>query len=293
MFHETRSQGTDTLLVINHKERPAQLYQLDSHHFIYPKPKQFGFITAIPKTYAGVLNESFQRKSLKAWAIIAGSTAVLWAADQMITSEAQQFSGYINLDNSRKYIDVIRFKVGDTNVNVYQAPDNLNTAIYSLGEGMPAVLISAGLWVNGLIKNDYRSTSTASQIMQGIMAVGIATQVLKRCTGRESPFVATQPRGKWQPFPNPKTYQQHVPQYDAFPSGHMATMMTTTIILSENYPEKKWIKPVGYSIMSVVGLAMINNGVHWASDYPLAIGMGYVFGKVTVKMNRWIRNEGK
>ena len=84
-----------------------------------------------------------------------------------------------------------------------------------------------------------------------------------------------------------------VSKYDAFPSGHMGTMMTTTVILADNYPEKRWIGPVGYSVMEIVGLSRINNGVHWASDYPLAIGMGYVFGKVTVKMNRWIRHDEK
>ena len=66
---------------------------------------------------------------------------------------------------------------------------------------------------------------------------------------------------------------------------------SSSAILAENYPKKKWIKPVGYSVMSVVGISMINNGVHWASDYPLGIAVGYIFGKMTVKMNRLVRGE--
>ena len=31
---------------------------------------------------------------------------------------------------------------------------------------------------------------------------------------------------------------------------------------------------------------MVNNGVHWASDYPLGIAMGYVFGKASAKLGR-------
>jgi len=75
------------------------------------------------------------------------------------------------------------------------------------------------------------------------------------------------------------------------PSGHMATMMGTVTVLTLNYPEKKWIKPVGYGIMGLIGFAMMNNDVHWASDYPLAIGVGYVTAQATVRLNRWIRNE--
>ena len=126
---------------------------------------------------------------------------------------------------------------------------------------------------------------------QAFVVMGLSTQLLKRVFGRESPFRATQSGGKWKPFTNWGTYQKNVSHYDAFPSGHMATLMASVVVLSENYPERRWIKPIGYSIMSLVGLAMMNNGVHWASDYPMAIGLGYVVGKVTVKMNRWVKGE--
>ena len=79
--------------------------------------------------------------------------------------------------------------------------------------------------------------------------------------------------------------------HDAFPSGHLATVMATVTVLADNYPEKKWIKPVGYSVVGLVGTAMVGNGVHWVGDYPLAIGLGYVFGKVAVKMNRTIQKK--
>jgi hypothetical protein len=127
--------------------------------------------------------------------------------------------------------------------------------------------------------------------VQATVATGFMTQFLKRTTGRESPFRATQAGGHWRPFPKPSTYQTHVPMYDAFPSGHMGTMVSTYVVLTENYPEKKWIRPVGLSIISLVGLAMINNDVHWASDYPLAAGMGYAFGKATVHLNRFVKGE--
>ncbi|HSU51853.1 MAG TPA: hypothetical protein VLJ41_14710, partial [Segetibacter sp.] len=54
--------------------------------------------------------------------------------------------------------------------------------------------------------------------------------------------------------------------------------------------EKKWIKPVGYTLTGLVAYSMINNKVHWASDYPLALGMGYLCAKQVVKRNRQVVN---
>ena len=117
---------------------------------------------------------------------------------------------------------------------------------------------------------------------------------LKRITGRESPWITMGPDGShvnggdWHLFPGTKIYQNNVPKYDAFPSGHLATLMSTITILSGNYPDNKYIKPVGYSLMGLLGYSMLNNGVHWISDFPLAIAIGYTSGKIALSHGRQI-----
>jgi membrane-associated phospholipid phosphatase len=260
---------------------------------VYEKPGHFGFLTGLPQTFSHAAKETFSKKSWPALSAIAGSTLLLLAADQKITDGVNQFSRYINLSADRDYKSIIRSNVGSTPVNVYDFPQNLNSVLYSMGEGSATLAIAGGLFIYGKAKNDFRALQTTSQLMQSLLAVGISTQILKRMSGRESPFVATIPGGRWRPLTNPAVYQKTVSHYDAFPSGHLASMVATFVVISENYPEKRWIKPVGYSLMSVVSLAMINNGVHWASDYPLAIGMGYICGKVTVNLNRTVFNQIK
>jgi hypothetical protein len=144
------------------------------------------------------------------------------------------------------------------------------------------------LFTYGKIKDDYRALSTASQLAEAFILMGIGTQIVKRITGRETPGESSTPAGKWRFFPSFSDYQNHTPSYDAFPSGHLATLMSSITIFSENYPEKKWIKPVGYSLTGLVAYSMINNKVHWASDYPLAIGMGYLCARQVVKRNRQV-----
>jgi hypothetical protein len=232
---------------------------------------------------------TFSKRSVPTLSIIAASTLLLIPIDQSINDHVNQFSRFIRVDPAREYKTVIGFKLGRTEVNAYEAPQNINTFLYSIGEGSTSILIYAGLYLHGVIKKDNRSLQASSQLMQSLLAVGITTQFIKRISGRESPFVATTPGGKWSPLTNPATYQSKVPSYDAFPSGHLATMMATTTVLSLNFPEKRWIKPVGYGLMTLVSLAMVNNGVHWSSDYPLALGVGYLFGKVSFDMNEWLR----
>jgi membrane-associated phospholipid phosphatase len=108
----------------------------------------------------------------------------------------------------------------------------------------------------GLITDDTRALRTAVQITEAILSTGGVVQLLKHVSGRESPFVATEPTGLWEWFPNQIEYLKHVPHYDAMPSGHIATATTTLIVIAENYPEYKW------------------------SDIPLGIAIGYSFGMI-------------
>jgi hypothetical protein len=263
----------------------------DGNVFLFQKPRPFGFVTKLPRTFVNIGKETFQKKSLPAIGIIAVSSLALIAYDQKITNGVQQFADYSGLDNERKYKTVISFNIGSLKVNAYEMPQNLNSVFYSIGEGSTSIFLCGGLFAYGKIKNDYRSLQTSNQILQSQLAVGIICQLLKRVSGRESPFAATQSGGAWNPFTNWSEYQKTVSHYDAFPSGHLATMMATLVVIADNYPEKKWIKPVGYALMGLSSFAMINNGVHWAGDYPLALGIGYICGKVAVNMNRMVFNR--
>jgi hypothetical protein len=257
---------------------------------VYSKPHQFGFIRDLPKDAAGIVSTAFKKESVKPWLLIAGSTAILLVSDQAITKGVVQFSKNIHLHADEKNKNLLNFKMGDKNVSLFRLPANVNTGLYQIGQGFPSLLIGAGLYTYGKINKDYRALSTASQLAEAFILMGVSTQIVKRITGRQSPSESSTAGGNWHFFPSFSKFQNHTPNYDAFPSGHLATLMSSVTIFSENYPEKKWIKPVGYSLTGLVGYAMINNKVHWASDYPLALGMGYLCAKQVIKHNRKIEN---
>ena len=241
----------------------------------YKKPKLFEFITKIPNSFSIMGNMFIQKKNLIWFGASVGSTLATIPFDQKIT------------DNSRNFGDQTGFQTGHNYSGpIKMFPKNINSGIYRVGNGFTSLLVGGGLLTFGLINKNYRAIHTSSEIMEGLIASGILVQSFKRISGRESPSVAEEngnPGGAWRPFPSFSAYQKHTPYYDAMPSGHITTLMTTVMIFSENYKEIKWIKPVGFGLMGLMGFEMLQSKVHWASDYPIAIFMGYIIGKSIVK----------
>lgn len=261
----------------------------DSIQISYEKPKAYHFITNLPSDWAQFGERTASKKGLITVGALAATTAALIAIDRPAIDGVQQFSRWIGLRSDRDFANVLKFNVGGLKVNFMDLPQNFNSTLYFIGEGWPTMALTAGVFTKGLIYNDSRALQTASQIAEGYLAMGITVQLIKRLTGRQSPFKTEGGSGKWSLAPSPSKYQSNVPNYDAFPSGHMATLMASVTIYAENYPEIRWIRPVGYSIMGLVGFAMMNNGVHWLSDYPLAIAIGYTYGKIVTSRGKKIK----
>ncbi len=252
----------------------------------YKKPGNFTFLTNIPLHTAGYIQQSFRKENLYKICIVGGATALLYMLDPSISGALQSFSRRNNISAIQDYDPVIQFNTGKKKTNIGKLPRNFNTAIYNLGQGSTVIFITAGLFLKGKFSHDNRALNTANQLLESFIALGAGTQFIKFSTGRETNSDASSARGRWRPFPSFNEFQNNKSRYDAFPSGHLATLVSAITILSENYSEIKWIKPVGYSIAALCSLAMINNGVHWASDYPLGAAIGYGYGKYIAGKNK-------
>jgi membrane-associated phospholipid phosphatase len=149
-----------------------------------------------------------------------------------------------------------------------------------MGDGRSQFGLAGAFALYGFVARNDRALRTGSQITEVVLASGAVVQVLKHLTGRRSPDGDPEYATIWRPFPNQIEYHKHVSSYDAFPSGHITTSMATVVVLAENYPEIKWIRPVGYTLVALVSVGMVNTGIHWYSDYPLGIALGYAFGMI-------------
>ena len=291
----SKSQDTSNAVLFNSVNDTAIVKPFVPVHKIYLekngdsffclKPKTFSFATHIPGDFAGYIKQSFQTKNLYKAGIVAGATALLIVFDQQINDGVQSFARRNGISAEEDFNPIFRPKLFGKNTNIGKWPKNFNTAVYNFGQGSTVMWMAAGFFIAGKIKNDNRALQTASQLVEAFLALGASTQILKYSTGRETPGSATAPGGKWRPFPSVSNFNNNKPKYDAFPSGHLATFVSAVTIVAENYPRVKWIKPVGYTIAGLLSFAMMNNGVHWAGDYPLGFAMGYGFGKFITKKN--------
>lgn len=253
------------------------LIQYKKKELVFDSRGVFHFVRYLPDDMWQIAKSPFKKQNLLGLGLVAASTAVLLPLDQLLIDNVKEISGKIHLSNVNSY--GVALGIGPAKIIKY--PKNINSALYQMGEGGTSMFIAGGLWIYGKIKKDYRAIQTAGDLAETFIIMGVTTQILKRISGRESPFVATAKGGVWRPLPSFKEYQENTPSYDAFPSGHLATMMATVTVLCNNYPEKKWIKPVGYTIIGLTAWAMMNTEVHWISDYPLALALGYISGKIS------------
>lgn len=275
------SQQKDSTQAKKLSERPFQEYIIDATTVrTYNKPKLLEVFTRLPKDFMDT-NRDFVAKD-HAWYLggAVASTALLVPIDQKLVDNSRSFADQLGMSPNNKYGNF-----GPLN----NIPQNIGAGFYLVGNGTTVILLGAGFATYGLFKNDYRAQATASGLFESLALSGLYVQTIKRITGRESPFIAIQngnPGGDWNPFPSFTAYAKSTPHYDAVPSGHLTTIMSAVTIIAINYPEYKWIKPVSYSALGLLCFQMMQSQVHWASDYPLAILIGYFTGK-TIAKNRF------
>jgi len=146
------------------------------------------------------------------------------------------------------------------------------------GDGKYTLGLAGAFALYGFAWSDERALRTASGTVEALIASGVAVQIFKHISGRESPQVVLSGTGKWRPFPSLAVYNRNQPRYYAFPSGHVTTAMATVTVIAENYPEVGWIRPAGYGIVGLTAVSLVNKGWHWYSDFPVALALGYTFG---------------
>ena len=258
----------------------------DNTTLIYQKPRISDLYRKIPKNFVGVGTEIVSKRMYGYSLAALGSTIALVPADPWLIRESRKLGEKVGFSENHSYSNLGPLKI---------IPGDVGSFVYFMGNGTTFILIGTGLATYGLITNDYRAQSTSMQLVQSVLLSGLFSQPLKRITGRESPFETAslgREHSHWTLLPSMSAYQNYTSKYDAMPSGHLTTGIAAWIVLSENYPEKKWIKPLGFTLMGVMSFEMMQSKVHWISDYPIAILLGYLIGKNIAKNARIKKTNG-
>ena len=230
--------------------------------YVYTRPGWLTFLKNIPGDMRDYTRNPLTKKNLWGLTAITVSTGLMIYYDDKLLDASNELSNQLGWS------------------------EQANWRMEHIGDGYLQLYVASSLIGYGLYYDDNRALQSASQIFESVFASGIIVQLIKHITGRESPFVATTPTGRWRFFPNQIDYHHRVPEFDAFPSGHISSITAMVVVLSENYPEYTFIKPLGYLAVGLNAIGMMNTGVHWISDYPIGIALGYSFAKIAVKRGR-------
>jgi membrane-associated phospholipid phosphatase len=156
----------------------------------------------------------------------------------------------------------------------------------SMGDGFFQFGIAGVFLATGVATGNTKAIRTTSQIVEAILATGIVVQVVKHISGRESPFSSESRTGVWRLFPDQFEYNKDFQKFDAVPSGHLSTATATYIVIYENYPDQKWIPYVGLPVLAWVSTGLVATSIHWWSDFPIALALGYSMGRIVTRENR-------
>jgi hypothetical protein len=146
-----------------------------------------------------------------------------------------------------------------------------------------------------LIGNDKRAQVTTLLATQAMITSGIWTRVGKLITSRERPSASysqsQEPGGEWYGMLD---YIHHgygnkkmsISSFDAFPSGHTATVFSIATVFAKMYADQPVIPVIAYSTATLVGLSRLTEHAHWMSDVLVGAALGYLCGTQVVNNYR-------
>lgn len=154
---------------------------------------------------------------------------------------------------------------------------NQNNFTGSLARGVEPVgniyglLVFPAIYATGIVIKNPRVASIG---LRGGKAMAISSVICfagKNIIRRQRPDASNTPFNYALPFSKAK--------YNSFPSAHSTIAFTLATAFAREFPDKKWVAPVAYSIASLTALSRVYDNRHWASDILVGAALGHFVTK--------------
>jgi membrane-associated phospholipid phosphatase len=179
------------------------------------------------------------------------------------------------------YDDLYKWKMNNPAVK------EISPVITDLGDGTFSIGLFGGFAGYGLIFKNDKAFEVGKIGLESFLLTGVTVQLLKHLCGRERPSAATRDGGFWH---GPFSYLREpkggkgISSFDAFPSGHTATIFAAATTISDFYTEP-WVSYTCYSLASLTAISRITESTHWISDCFIGAIIGYYGTKLVEKWN--------
>lgn len=139
-----------------------------------------------------------------------------------------------------------------------------------------------------IITKSKKGLQTSLYAFEAMLNSGLWIRFGKLLAGRERPEASYEyskhPSGIWRgPIHQLINKEKRsVASYDAFPSGHTATIFSVATVFAEQYKDIPIVPIISYSFATLVGITRMYEHAHWASDVFLGAVIGYLCGQSTI-----------
>jgi membrane-associated phospholipid phosphatase len=161
--------------------------------------------------------------------------------------------------------------------------------ITNLGDGRASMAIFGGFLAYSYVESDRTALQAGKIGLESFIVSGIAAQILKHTFGRERPSVSSTTGGRWNGafflLNQGSGKRGGYAHFDAFPSGHTATVFAAATTLAEVYHNTPWVSYASYSVASTVAISRIMEQTHWLSDCFVGGLIGYFSTKLVLHFN--------
>jgi undecaprenyl-diphosphatase len=162
----------------------------------------------------------------------------------------------------------------------------LSPMVTEIGSGAFSIGLFTGFLGYSVITDDRKAMEVGKIGLESFLLSGVTVQFLKHMFGRQRPSVSTVDGGVWH---GPLSFfsrghGQGQSHYDAFPSGHTATVFAAATTIADFY-EEPWVSYVSYSLASTVAISRVTESTHWVSDCFLGALIGYASTKLVEHWN--------
>ncbi len=167
--------------------------------------------------------------------------------------------------------------------------EDVSPVITNLGDGRASMAIFGGFLAYSFIGKDNQAFQAGKIGLESFLVAGIATQILKHTFGRQRPSTSTQNGGRWNGayllLNQGSGKRGGYASFDAFPSGHTATIFAAATTLAEVYHDSPWVSYASYSVASSVAISRVMERAHWLSDCFVGGIIGYFSTKLVLHYN--------
>lgn len=157
--------------------------------------------------------------------------------------------------------------------------ENLSRYVAEPWGGVYSLSTLGGFYLVGELSGNPHGRKVALNGVKAFLISGLVARIPKVLAGRHRPYQDDPPNHWLWEGPGFK--------YNSFVSGHATASFAVATVIAREYPDRKWIGWLSYSIASLCSLSRIHDNKHWASDVFAGALLGYSIGRLVSADRNW------